>query len=90
MQVALFSTDADVGLIHSPRFTDASTESVPSQDGRLSDVNAALGHHFNKIPLAQHLTDVPADAQRNDFSVEQTFSTDRVTDNRPSHSFDPR
>ena len=55
----------------------------------MSDVNAALGHHFNKIPIAQLVTDVPADAQRNDSSVEQAFSVDRVTGNRPSHSLGP-
>ena len=59
LQILSFTTDADVGHIPSPPSTDASAIPIPSlfkllpkagdpsQDGRMSDLNTALGYHVN-------------------------------------------
>ena len=40
----------------------------PAKDGRMIDCKASLVHHFFDISVAEGITQVPADAQENDFS----------------------
>jgi hypothetical protein len=38
----------------------------PSQDGCMSETDAALGHHISEVAIAELVSDVPADAE-NDY-----------------------
>jgi hypothetical protein len=42
----------------------------PSQDGRMNEGNAALGHHLDEVTGAELERQVPPDAQDDDFLVE--------------------
>jgi hypothetical protein len=57
----------DIGLINSPRAASGPSEAVPTfdelrgiapdsaQDGRMGQMESALGHHFDQIPEAHDL-----------------------------------
>ena len=72
----------DVGLIYAPGITHRQGVLVPalfkvrhiplhpSQDGRMNQGNAALGHHLDEVTGAEFERQVPPDAQDDDFLVE--------------------
>jgi hypothetical protein len=72
----------DIGLIDSPRAASGPTEAVPpldelwgispdpAQDGRMGQIQSALGHHFDQIPEAELVAQVPAYAQDDHLTIE--------------------
>jgi hypothetical protein len=51
----------------------------PGKDGGVIDMQSPLQHHLFKIPIAQRIAPIPADAQPNDISLEATsFKGDLV------------
>ena len=72
----------DIGLIDSPRAASGPTKAVPtldelwgispdpSQDGRMGQIESALGHHFDQIPEAELIAQVPAYAQDDHLAIE--------------------
>src|SRR5271163_4920092 len=71
----------DIGLIDSPRAASAPTKAVPTldelwgispdpaQDGRMGQIKSALGHHFDQIPEAELVAQVPAYAQDDHLTI---------------------
>ncbi len=49
-------------------------------------LDSTLGHHFNKVPIAQPIRDVPADTQLDDLPIEHPSTIDAVTGDRFGHS----
>jgi hypothetical protein len=52
---------------------------------RVRHGNAPLGHHRHEIPIAQPVSDVPADAQLDDLGMEAAPAVDGLSDYRPGH-----
>ena len=90
--------DRDVRLVHPPRGTNRLGETPPAllelrnaagyppKHGRMGHLDAALGHHFDWVPVRQPIRDVPPHAQLDDVGGKHSFAVDRVTGNRPGHS----
>jgi hypothetical protein len=82
IQVNPLALYLNVGLIYSPGITHRQCVLVPalfkvrhvplhpSQDGRMNEGNAALGHHLDEVTRAEFERQVPPDAQDDDFLVE--------------------
>lgn len=74
VEVLPLASHADVGLVYSPRSpywaSRAATSLLelgdvalyPSEDGCMSEVDTAFGHHLFQIAVAELVGDVPADA----------------------------
>jgi hypothetical protein len=82
IQVNPLALYLNVGLIHAPGVTHSPRILVPaffkvrhvalhlSQDGRMSEGDAALGHHLDQVTRAEFERQVPSDAKDDDFLVE--------------------
>ena len=67
IEVGPMAAHLDIGLINSPRAASGPSEAVPTfdelrgiapdsaQDGRMGQMESALGHHFDQIPEAHDL-----------------------------------
>ena len=53
----------------------------PAKDRRMRDLDAALGHHLNQVPVG----DIPTHAQLNDVGIKRALAIDSVTVNRLRH-----
>ena len=58
----------------------------PAKDRRMRDLDAALGHHLNQVPIRQPVGDIPTHAQLDDVGVEYPLAIHRITGNRLRHS----
>jgi hypothetical protein len=52
----------------------------------MCDIDAALRHHLDQIPIRLPKADIPTHAQLNDVGVERALAVDRITVNRLRHS----
>src|SRR6267143_6920028 len=98
IQVVPFASNRDVSLIYSPGGAHASRITVPallelgyipnhpSQNRCMRNHDAAFGHDFNEVSIAQPIRDVPAYAQLNDVGVEYSSAVNGITSDRPGHS----
>src|ERR1022692_2003269 len=98
VQVVPFRFDRDAGFIDAPRGTNGLGESVPpplklrhvarhpSKDRRMGDLDAALGHHLDQIPIRQAIRYVPTYAQLDNVRVEGASTVDWITGDRLGHS----
>src|ERR1700742_4084904 len=72
----------DIGLIDSPRAASSPTKAVPTldklwgispnpaKDGRMGQIESALGHHLDQIPETELVAQVPAHAQDDHLTIE--------------------
>src|ERR1700681_2856412 len=72
----------DIGLIDPPRAVSGPSKAVPTldelwgispdpaQDGRMGQNESALGHHFDQIPEAEIVAQIPAYAQDDHLTIE--------------------
>src|ERR1700730_8899861 len=82
LEVGPVAPHLDIGLIDSPRAASGPTKAVPtldelwgispdpSQDGRMGQIESALRHHFDQIPEAELVVQVPAYAQDDHLTIE--------------------
>jgi hypothetical protein len=97
VQIVPLRLDRDVRLIDAPRRADGSGKTAssllelghvpgnPSQDRRVGDLDAALGHHLHEVAIRQPIGDVPAHAELDYVGVEGPLAVDRVTGDRLRH-----
>ena len=76
------ASNSDVRFICSPRSTDRSCVVVPellelrddvsnlSQDSRMRDIDAALGHHSHQVSGAKLVSGIPTDAENDDCAIK--------------------
>ena len=88
----------DVGLIHAPGVAHSPRILVPAlfkvrhvalnpaQDGRMSQGDAALGHHLDQVTGAELECQVPPHAQDNNFLVEMPTPEEFLCGGRFCHS----
>src|SRR6266436_8601365 len=88
----------DVGLIHAPGVAQSPRILVPAlfkvrhvalhpaQDGRMSQGDAALGHHLDQVTGAELECQVPPHAQDNNFLVEMPTPEEFLHRGRFCHS----
>ena len=72
----------EIGLIDSPRAASDPTKAVPTldelwgispdpaQDGRMGQIESALGHHFDQLPEAELVAQILAYAQDDHLTIE--------------------
>src|ERR1700731_3480946 len=82
IQVGPVAAYLDIGLIDPPRAASGPTKAVPTldelwgispdpaQNGRMGQMESALGHHFDQIPEAELVAQVPAYAQDDHLTIE--------------------
>src|ERR1022692_4145470 len=98
IQVMPLGFDRNVSFVDAPRGAHGLGESVPpplklrhvarhpSKDRRMGDLDAALGHHLDQIPIRQAIRDVPTYAQLDNVRVEGASAVDWITGDRLRHS----
>ena len=98
IQIVPLGFDRDVRLIDTPRRADHPREPVPAllkfwdvsrdppEDRAMRDLDAALRHHLDQIPIRKSIGDVPTHAQLNDVRVEGALAVNRVAGYRLRHS----
>src|SRR6266436_5525159 len=82
IEVHPLTTNLDISLIYAPGVADRPRITAPallkfrdiplhpSQNGRMGQGDAALGHHLDEIAGAELKRQIPPDAQHNDFLVK--------------------
>src|ERR1022692_2996763 len=98
IQVMPLGFDRNVSFVDAPRGAHGLGESVPpllklrhvarhpSKDRRMGDLDAALGHHLDQIPIRQAIRDVPTYAQLDNVRAEGASAVDCITGDRLRHS----
>lgn len=82
-------SDPDLRFVHAPRRTDGSCVAVPpllelrdialdpSEDCCMRDSDTALGHHLDEVAVAQHVGDIPSDAENDDDAIKMAAMGER-------------
>ena len=97
-----FPLNFDIGFIDTPGSIDGSGVAVPSllelrhiaihptKNRRVRHDNPPLRHHRGEIPIAQAVSDIPADAQLNYLGIKAATSVNGISDYGLRHLGIPR
>jgi hypothetical protein len=90
MEIVPLGLDRDVRLVHPPRRANRLGKTVPpllklrhvpghpAKDRRVGDLDAALRHHLDQVPIRQPIGDIPPHAELNNVRVKGSLAVNRV------------